>query len=94
MSAVLKTMSLLWWQVPLEALRRVTRERKTIIDEMEATIDAISSTAVHGPRQEKAAALQSLLCQLQGLKRKVPPEQLLLAVGGVGLDKRPTMNPN
>ena len=90
----MEDVSLLRWQVPLEALRRITRERKTIIDEMEATIDAISSTAVHGPRQENAAALQNLLCQLQGLKRKVPPKQLLLAVGGVGLDKRSTMNPN
>ena len=63
--------------VPFESLKRVTRERKYVIEDLEGMLGALAATAGGGEEPASttaaaaAAALEKCLQQLQGLKRKV-----------------------
>ena len=60
--------------VPFESLKRVTRERKYTVDEVEAVVKGVAKAAGGGgaPSADAAAAqLEQYEQQLQGLKRKV-----------------------
>ncbi|PSC75906.1 macrophage erythroblast attacher [Micractinium conductrix] len=60
--------------VPFESLKRVTRERKYTVDEVEAVVKGVAKAAGGGgaPSADAAAAqLEQYEQQLQGLKRKL-----------------------
>lgn len=60
------------WQVPFEALRRTTRDRKYVVDEMQEVMGALKDSASAScSYEERAAMLGQLAERLQGLKRKV-----------------------
>lgn len=59
-------------RVPFESLKRVSRDRKYVIDEITSVLDTIG--AANHPqigKQEAIATLEHLVDRLQGLKRKV-----------------------
>lgn len=59
-------------QVPFESLRRTTRDRKYLIDEVHEIVDALKKNSqVQQDAQERNTVLTGLLVRLEGLKRKV-----------------------
>lgn len=64
------------YQAPFESLRRTTRDRKYVIDEVQSVVAALkdsssSSEAGACSVQEQAIALDVAVKRLQSLKRKV-----------------------
>lgn len=59
-------------QVPFESLKRTTRDRKPLLDDLTAVLDKLqdNGTAELGP-EKRADALNELDQRLSGLKRKV-----------------------
>lgn len=62
--------------VPFESLKRVTRERKYVIEEVEGVVRGVAAAVAGGPgapatAADAAAHLGQYVEQLQGLKRKV-----------------------
>lgn len=67
-------------QVPFESLKRTTRDRKYLLDELENSIAGLAVTAASHPppnRMQTTAALDNLITQLRTLKRKVRTRVLL-----------------
>ena len=61
-------------QVPYEALKRTTRDRKGVVEEFSAIIDALqrASDAAAQPRETQAEVLDDVDRRVGSLKRKVP----------------------
>lgn len=75
MSALLDASSV---SVPFESLKRVTRERKYAVEEVEGMVKGLAAAA-SGDRGDDdkgatVAQLDQYVQQLQGLKRKVGPK--------------------
>jgi hypothetical protein len=62
-----------WRQVPFESLRRTTRDRKYVIDEVNDVLNSLKESAADAllTREQRQEHIQSLVARLQGLKRKV-----------------------
>ncbi|KAK9806928.1 hypothetical protein WJX72_007757 [[Myrmecia] bisecta] len=59
-------------KVPFEALRRTTKDRKYVVDEVHVVVGELQKHASTGlSREQQAATLESLVNRLQGLKRKL-----------------------
>ncbi|KAK9843527.1 hypothetical protein WJX81_007413 [Elliptochloris bilobata] len=59
-------------KVPFEALRRTTRDRKYVVDEMQDVMSALKQSATASCScEERASVLGQLAERLQGLKRKL-----------------------
>ena len=57
--------------MPFEALRRTTRDRKYVVDEMQDVMSALKQNATASCScEERASVLGQLAERLQGLKRK------------------------
>jgi hypothetical protein len=55
-------------KVPFESLKRVAKERKTLIDEAGEALDSLSTS---GSKEEQLQQIDQLVSRLQGLKRKL-----------------------
>jgi hypothetical protein len=55
-------------KVPFESLKRVAKERKTLIDEAGEALDSLSTL---GSKEEQLQQIDQLVSRLQGLKRKL-----------------------
>lgn len=75
-------------QVPFESLRRTTRERKYVIDEVQSVMSTLHEASTRPcSTDEGQKTLDSILHRLEGLKRKVGssqgclhPSETLLAI--------------
>ena len=57
--------------MPFESLKRTSRDRKYVIDDVQAVVARVEEAAKLGTASERAAALADLASSLQNLKRKV-----------------------
>jgi len=74
------------YQVPFEALRRTTRDRKYVVDEMQEVMGALKDGASAScSHEERAAVLGQLAERLQGLKRKARTLRTNAVLGCIGL---------
>lgn len=55
-------------KVPFESLKRVAKERKTLVDEAGEALDSLSTS---GSQEEQLQQIDQLVSRLQGLKRKL-----------------------
>ena len=62
--------------MPFEALRRTTRDRKYVVDELQDVMSALKQNATASCScEERASVLGQLAERLQGLKRKASYRQ-------------------